>query len=189
MSINDVSRINKLILAELKETLGKINKGDIYKLIDAIKTTKRIFITGYGRSGLVMKCFAMRLMHMGLNTYVVGDVTTPSINEGDLIIIGSGSGETKNAINITKIAKSNNAKVGLLTTKPNSPIANLADIIILVSAPSIKTYQSSQITSQQPMGTLFEQSLLLLTDGIIINLMMDFCIDENMMITRHANLE
>jgi len=189
MNTSEISKIHKNILAELSASLGKTDKDEIERLCDAITTAKRIFISGSGRSGLVMKCFAMRLMHLGFNVYVVGEVTTQSIRKGDLVIIGTGSGETKNAINISEGAKSFGANIGVITAFPDSSVGNLANIIVKIFAPSVKAGRSSSIVSQQPMGNLFEQCLLLLTDSIIIKLMLDLSIDEKTMFARHANLE
>jgi len=189
MNTNDISRIHKGILAELSDSLGKIRDDDVVKMCDSITISKRVFVSGSGRSGLVMKCFAMRLMHLGLIVGVVGEVTAPSIGKEDLLIIGTGSGETMNAKYIAQSAKSFGAKIGVITAFPDSSVGNLADIIIQVSAPSIKAGKTSQIMSHQPMGNLFEQSLLLLSDCIIMKLMLDLNIDEKMMFSRHANLE
>ena len=38
---------------------------------------------------------AMRLMHVGFEAHVVGEATTPSIAEGDRLMVFSGSGERR----------------------------------------------------------------------------------------------
>ena len=54
-----------------------------------ILNARRIYVMGAGRSGLVAKGFAMRLMHLGFQSYVVGETITPALQKGDVIVIFS----------------------------------------------------------------------------------------------------
>ena len=85
----------KNILKEIEQTFKKIPDSSVIEMIDFLAGFERIFITGAGRSGLLMKTFAIRLMQMGFKVYVPGEVITPAIKNGDLLLIGSGSGETE----------------------------------------------------------------------------------------------
>ena len=60
---------------------------------------------GAGRSGLVAKAFAMRLMHLGFTAYVVGETITPAMRPKDLLVIFSGSGRTKTIADIAETAR------------------------------------------------------------------------------------
>ena len=177
------------ILVELKDTCSKFDNDSIDRLCVAILAAKRVFLAGTGRSGLMVKAFAMRLMHLGLNAFVVGETTTPGISQGDLLIIGSGSGETGSISVFAREAKEQAARLGLITIFPDSTIGKLADFTIQVRAPTRKNVQDNGITSMQPLGSLFEQSLLLLLDGMIMNLMERMNADPEVMFARHANLE
>ncbi|GAA6621429.1 hypothetical protein [Scytonema sp. NUACC26] len=88
----NLSQALDLILNENTRVLKTLNYGAIAQLIQAILNTKRIFVEGEGRSGFAIRMAAMRLMHLGLQDYVVGETTTPSIEKGDLLIACSGSG-------------------------------------------------------------------------------------------------
>ena len=90
------------ITKELEATLGSIKEEQTVQLVDCIQQAKRIFIAGRGRSGLMVNCFAMRLMHMGKKVFVVGEIVTPSIEKGDLLLIASGSGETGSLVSMAK---------------------------------------------------------------------------------------
>ena len=103
--MNTSDYINK-VLTELEIALTGINDKEIEKLIQAILTSKKIFLAGAGRSGLMIKAFAMRLIHMGFTAYVVGETITPAIASGDLLIIGSGSGSTDSLVVIVGKARS-----------------------------------------------------------------------------------
>ena len=101
------------ILSELTEVNNQLNTSDIYKLIDLIDISNHIYLTGAGRSGLMIRSFANRLLHLGYNISVVGEISSPHTHPGDLLLISSGSGETKSLISQAEIAKQNGLKVAL----------------------------------------------------------------------------
>ena len=177
------------VTKELGRTLEQINPKPPEKLIDLILGSKRIFVAGAGRSGLMMKAFAMRLMHMGFEAFVVGETTTPGIEKDDILIIGSGSGETGSLACMAKKAKTLNANLGLITIFPESTIGRLSDVVVRIPAPTPKASIDNGMKSIQPMGNLFEQSLLLFLDCSVISLMEKQGKDAVAMFTRHANLE
>lgn len=158
--------------------------------MDLLDAAPRVFVTGAGRSALAMRGFAMRLMHRGTAAYVVGDVTTPAIGAEDLLVVGSGSGRTPGVLLQVDTAKQLGARVLLVTIVPGSPIGALADAIVAVPAPSPKAENAGPtVASQQPMGSLFEQSLLLVCDAMVLASMRRHGIDPDGMLRRHANLE
>jgi len=177
----------KAIANELVELMGKIDEGQVKKFEEAISGANRIFTSGMGRSGFMMRGFAMRLMHMGFKTYVVGETTTPAILEGDLLVLGSGSGKTSGLVAMANKAKSMGAKIALISTNDKDGIAEVADFVITVGAQTKDKSDSGD--SIQPMGTLFEQGLLLVCDSIILDLMDSIDTDGAEMYKNHANLE
>jgi len=128
-------------------------------------------------------------MHMGFDVYVVGETITPSLEPADLLVIGSGSGETGSLVAMAHKTKKIGAKLAVVTIFPESSIGRLADIAITISAPTPKVEDDSGVESIQPMGSLFEQSLFLFLDSIILRLMEKRGNNSNLMFTRHANLE
>ncbi len=161
-------------------------EGAVRELTDA----PRIFLAGAGRSALGIRGFAMRLMHLGKDAHVVGEVTTPSTAKGDLLVIGSGSGRTESLLAMASKAKKIGVRILLLTIDPGSPIGELADCILQVPAPSTKAKDApGAIESIQPMGSLFEQTLFVLCDAMIVLLMRDQQLTSDEMFKRHANLE
>jgi len=177
------------IIIELKGTLSKLDEKSIDQLLEAMISSNRIFLTGTGRSGLIIKCFAMRLMQLGLKVFVVGETTAPGISKSDLLIIGSSSGETGSVSIFAKEAKKHNARLGLITAFPDSTIGKLADIKIFVSVPIDNNRLAHGSTSIQPGGSLFEQSMMLLLDGVVLKLMEKLNVDPSSMSANHANLE
>ncbi|MCC6615197.1 MAG: 6-phospho-3-hexuloisomerase [Anaerolineae bacterium] len=176
-----------LVLAEVGTVLRQISPDDVARCRQAILAARRIFVAGKGRSGLLMRAHSMRLMHLGLTAHVVDDVTTPSIGASDLLLLASGSGGTPSVVQYAEKAHAIGAQIALLTANPESETAQLADVVVVIPAPSPKT--TSIQTSAQPMASLFEQVLVLLLDIIIIQLMDELEQTSDQMYARHANLE
>ena len=183
--------IGHKILQDLEIALSSINPDQTEKLIEAILAAKNVYVTGAGRSLLMMRTFAMRLMHFGFKAYVVGDTVTPAITPEDFLIIGSGSGETGTLKILANKAKIIGTKIGLITLNSESSIAHQADIVVKISASTPKITQKENQPVFQPGANVFEQSLLLLCDSITIRIIEKLGIknpNEELM-KRHANLE
>lgn len=177
------------MIAELGGVLGAIDETEAEGLAQAVFKAPRLFVAGCGRSGLMVKAFAMRVMHLGKTVYVLGDVTTPSIREGDLLLIASGSGETESLVSYAKKARKLNANVATVTIYPRATIGSLAQNVVRINAPTSKSEEETGVVSVQPMGSLFEQSLLLFLDSCIVRLMELAGKGSAEMFENHANLE
>ena len=174
----------KLILNKINSVIDATAAGNDDKLIQLLDQAGRIFITGAGRSGLVSRFFAMRLVHSGYQVNMVGEIVTPSIQNGDLFIVISGSGGTETLLPLVKKAKSVGAKVVVLSMKDKSPMAEMADLVMQVGKDDsfAKVYE-------MPMGTTFELSTLVYLEGIIAKIMHAKNLTEEGMRAIHANLE
>ena len=178
------------ILAEVTACARQVSAESLTQAGALMESSARIFVAGAGRSGLCMKALGMRLMHLGKTVYVVGETTTPSIEAENLLVIGSGSGKTSSLLAMAEQAQRHGAKILLFTTDATSPLAELADHRVIIPAPSLKTSQEIRgLISTQPLGTLFEQSMLILCDSLILGLMQRLGVDAAQMSERHANLE
>ena len=173
-----------LLLNKITEIVGSTDESYEARLISMCDDAKRIFITGAGRSKLVGNFLGMRLMHSGYTVYVQGEVSTPSIRQGDLLIVISGSGETAQLVSFTNKAKSEGANVVLVCSKSSSTIGALADQTI-----QIGTDSSYTATKGMPMGTMFELSTLIFLESIVSHLIHEKGIQEDKMKYRHANME
>lgn len=154
------------------------------KLTAMLDNAKRIFISGAGRSKLVGNFFAMRLVHSGYDVSVVGEIVTPSIKAGDLLIIISGSGETEQLIAFTNSAKKIGADIMLISSKASSTIGDLADGVFQIGSEE----QYGKVPGM-PMGTVFELSTLIFLEATVAHIIHDKGIAEEEMRERHANLE
>jgi 6-phospho-3-hexuloisomerase len=150
-------------------------------LVEILNAT-RIYVAGAGRSGLFARAFAMRLMHLGLEAYVVGETITPAMRKGDTLVVFSGSGRTLSIVDISETAKSLGGRLCLITTDRTSPIGEMADCVV-----ELKTHQDEsidvspkfevrQLTGEYrslsqpfaPLGTIFETAAIVFTDAIIV---------------------
>ena len=129
---------SKIINDEVNHVLKEIDEQQITLFMNDVLSKNRIFIAGVGRTGLMMKSFSMRLMHLGLKVFYIGETNTPSVNHNDLLIVGSGSGETLSLVSITEKAKKLGVKMVLFTIDDLSTLAKQASRIIKISAPSPK---------------------------------------------------
>lgn len=175
------------IAQELQAAVAQISRQETAAAIDKLLSVKRIFVAGAGRSGLMGRAFAMRLMHSGLEAYVVGETVTPGIDASDALVIGSGSGETKTLVAMAEKAKSLGAAVIAVTIKPESTIGRLADLV--VQLPGVSKEQADSAATVQPMGSLYEQTLLVWYDSVVLGLMTERGLDTAKMYGKHANLE
>ena len=186
------------ILENIHDAEEYLIEEDIAKFSEIITTADNIFVTGAGRSGLAAKAFAMRLMHLGLSSYVVGETISPAINAGDCILAISGSGETNTIVTAAKISKKRGAKVLALTSYPESSLGQIADGIIHVKGRTkvevddenyLKRQIKGNYTSLTPLGTAFELTSLVFLDGLVSELMETMGKTEEDLKNRHTVLE
>lgn len=186
------------ILDNIRDAEEYLVEEDIENFIEIITTADNIFVTGAGRSGLAAKAFAMRLMHLGLSSYVVGETISPAINAGDCILAISGSGETNTIVTAARISKKRGAKVLALTSYPESSLGQLADGIIHVKGRTkvevddenyLKRQIKGNYTSLTPLGTAFELTSLVFLDGLVSELMEAMGKTEEDLKNRHTVLE
>lgn len=180
--------VSKEIMNELTNTLSNISSNDVEQLIVEIQKAEKVFFVGVGRVLLSLKSIAKRLAHLGIKTYIVGQITEPAITEKDLLIIGSGSGETAFSLIIAKKAKQFNATVAHIGANSQSSMREYTDLFVKIPV-STKLQLPGEIPSVQPMTSLFEQSLLLLGDTIALMMIREKDIDMHGLWQYHANLE
>ena len=178
------------VINELSQVLHQLDMIMVEAFCDTLWTADSVFLAGAGRSGLVVRAFAMRLMHLGVKTRLVGDILTPPIGKGDLLVAASGSGETGSIVTIAGRARDSGACLGLITAHPTSTLGKMADTAVVLSAPTPKARdQGGGAESCQPMGSLFEQSAFLFFETVVLELMRRSGQNSGMMFLRHANLE
>ena len=166
----------QLIVDKLTGILAATDDSYDQKLTAMLDKANRIFLAGAGRSKLVGNFFAMRLVHSGYDVSVVGEIVTPSIKQGDLLIIISGSGETEQLVAFTKKAKDVGADIMLISTKSDSTIGDLADGVFQIGTPEMYAKVKGM-----PMGTVFELSTLLFLESTVSHIIHEKGIPEEIM--------
>ena len=194
-----VKDTTKNIIKSVDLSLSKLNEKQIETMVEWIiqAKKKRILIIGMGRSGLVGRSFAMRLMHIGFEIYVMGETINPAIGKDDLIIAISGSGSTKLVVTASQIAKDVKAKIIAITSYPKSDLGRIADHVVELSGRTKVAKETDYFLRQMigahepiaPLGTLFEVSSLIFLDSIIVELMNRMGKTEDDLKSRHATIE
>jgi len=178
----DISTSDR-ILEELETAKSQISQKQICALAKRIEQYDRVFVCGTGRTGLMLKAFAMRLMQMGGCPYVIGETITPAIQPGDLLLAASASGTTGIVCDHVRYAVEHGIDTAVITGCTDSPLTAMTPPDLLICAG-----HKNQESGVQPMGSLFEQMLLIALDSVILELV-EKTGDSNAMRTRHANLE
>lgn len=179
------------IANQIKKNINNLNKNDVMQLIDLILQVRnlknKVFIYGAGRSGFVGRCFAQRLMHLGIDSCFISDAITYQYTKNDLLIIISGSGETTSSVAITQKAKEIGGKIAFFTTNITSTIGKLSDCIIRIEGKSKDKAISEKTLA--PYTSLFDISTLSVLDSIGAILMNILGVSEEDIDKRHASLE
>lgn len=180
-----MSLINEIV-SEVDQVMGMVDEKQLEKAEKLINKKKRIFILGAGRSGLMAKGFAMRLMHIGYTVFVIGETITPSIQKGDVLVSVSGSGKTGSVLNPSKKAKDNGVSVIALTRSANSPLGQMGDATIVVPG---ATKSGGGVKSVQLLSTLFDQSVHITLDVLCLMLSRRDNISNDLAQETHSNME
>ena len=189
------------ILSGARKAMTELNLEKVEKFIQLIldSKNKKIFVVGQGRSGFVGRSFALRLMNMGLTVYFLGETITPAAGKEDLILAISGSGTTKITLTASSTAKEIGAQVVAVTSYPESPLGNLADLIVPIGGrtklgwPKEKDYLVRQILGESetlsPLGSIFENNCMVFLDSMVVELMHRLGKSEDELRKLHATLE
>lgn len=194
----------KHILKEIDSVLNQLDEDQVSVLADQILSSKKIVTVGAGRVGMAARAFAMRLKHLGLDAYHIGDSNVPAVKAGDLVLVASGSGETQTIYDLAVIAKKHGTHLVVITANRDSRIGEIADIIVDIKAPAKKvppvsvnllrpaaTLAGADVlrSSIQPMTTLNEQCLHIFFDALVLDLMDKMGETHDTMWDRHSRLE
>ena len=156
--------------------------------IQRILKAESIFFSAQGRSGFVLRCFCMRLMHLGYSVYFCGETVTPAITSNDLLIVLSGSGETPSTFEAVKSAKQHNTETFGILGNMESRIASLVDKSLHIPG-TTKLCRDGEPSSLQMAGSLFEQSAFLFFEAVVSKLYQTQKKDVGRVSSRHAIIE
>jgi 6-phospho-3-hexuloisomerase len=183
-----LAELGRRALAELGAIFDALANDAADPLIDAITAARRIALYGTGREGLAIRGFAMRLFHMGRDAHVVGDMTTPAVGPGDLLIVTSGKGHLATAETLIDIATSAGATTAIITAQPDGPTARKAGLRLVIPAQTMADDRGERV-SVLPMGSLFEFAETIFLELVVVRLRDRLGETADTMRARHTNLE
>ncbi|UXN66378.1 SIS domain-containing protein (plasmid) [Phyllobacterium sp. A18/5-2] len=183
-----MSSLYNQALQDLSAVFDRIDEKAVDAAVDVIGDAERIALYGVGREGLQIKGLAMRLFHLGLKASVVGDMTTPPVGKGDLLIVSAGPGSFSTVLGLMGEAKAAGAKTLVVTAQPNGEAAGRADHVLTIPAQTMADDRGAR-TSVLPMGSLFEGAQYVLFEVIVLKLKERLAISPETMRANHTNLE
>jgi 6-phospho-3-hexuloisomerase len=203
---DEVTRIPEFMqqmAATITKTAGMLDYVQMAAFFQEMLSAKRVYVAGAGRSGFIAKAFGLRLMHLGLDVYIVGETITPAFRSGDTLVVFSGSGETHSMVSICGTAKELGGKVCLITGSPDSKMSRMADCIVNLGdltgyyQKDKNSFEIRQLTGKYrsvtsafaPLGTLFETLALIFSDAVISALMEEKKAEIDQMRARITNVE
>lgn len=178
----------KLVLSECSMALERIDEDEVNNFIDMLLEANQVFFIGVGRVKLELEAFAKRLAHLGIKVHIVGDINEPAMTSKDILVVGSGSGESLIPVAIAQKAKQIGGKIIHIGSNSKSSLESITDLMIRIPVQT-KLYLNDEIVSKQPMSSLFEQSLLLFGDAVAGMIVDKKNIELKKLWNFHANLE
>jgi 6-phospho-3-hexuloisomerase len=177
----DIPAFMEQMAESIRKTATLLDTSESSLFLHQMLTTKRVYVAGAGRSGLIARAFAMRLMHLGVDAFVVGETITPAMGAGNTLVMFSGSGQTHSMVSVCETAHELGGKIYLITASQDSPMSRIADCVINLgdltgyyheTKPSFEVRQvtgeyRSTSSAFAPLGTLFETLALVFSDAII----------------------
>jgi len=182
----EIKQITDGVLKEVSAVVSEIDAGQASAFIDEVVAAKRVFVFGEGRSGLVARAFAMRVMQLGLEAHVVGETTTPAIHPGDLFVAVSGSGLTASTVLFAENAKGAGGTVAAVVSSAQTKLGSIADVVLVIPG---KAKTGVGMDSSQMPGSLFEQATFMFFDAAVVMLVQKRGESYQGMANRHTNLQ
>lgn len=163
------------------QSLAAVDPKLIVQIVDSLLKAPAIFVYGAGRSGIIGRAFAMRLVQTGLSAYVIGESVTPIVHRGDAVFILSNRGESYSSMQVANIVRREGAELIVVTARSTSKLAHAASYIITLDFP-----EDRERPGFAPLGTLFESAALRLTDALVAEILIARGETEDSMRRRHA---
>lgn len=175
-------------LDELRKVFDRIDEEAVDRAVAMIGDAKLIALYGVGREGLQIKGLCMRLFHLGRAAAMVGDMTTPPVGKGDLLIVSAGPGAFSTVLALMGVAREAGAQTLVVTAQPDGAAARCADAVLVIPTQTMADDQGPR-SSVLPMGSLFEGAQYVLFEIMILKLRDRLGVSAEVMRANHTNLE
>jgi 6-phospho-3-hexuloisomerase len=178
---SDIPVFMERMAESIRKSAALLDKAETSTFFRRMLSANRIYVAGAGRSGIIARAFALRLLHLGFDVYVVGETITPALRPADTLVVFSGSGETHTMATFCNTVKELGGSVCLITASPDSTMGRLADCVVNLGdltgyyRGDNSTFEERQVTGQYrsvaaafaPLGTMFETLALVFSDAVI----------------------
>jgi len=191
MSSFDIDRLGSRALEELRQVISAVDAAQFERFVTALITAGKIVVYGVGREGLMMRALAMRLYHLGLDAHVAGDMNTPPVCAGDLLVVSAGPGYFSTVAALARTARKAGASVACITAKAGGKVPGSADIVLVLPAQTMADDQPRDDTalSVLPMGSLYEGAQYIVFELAVLALRERLQLSPEDLRVRHTNLE
>lgn len=183
-----MSGLYRAALEDLGRVFDRLDHAAVDRAVEEIARARRIALYGVGREGLQIKGFAMRLFHLGRQVAMVGDMTTPHLGAGDLLVVSAGPGHFSTVEALMGVARRDGARTLVVTAQADGPCPRAADVVLPVPAQTMAD-DTGPATSVLPMGSLYEGAQYILFEVMILMLRDRLAVSTEAMRANHTNLE
>ncbi len=138
-------KTSKFFIHVAKEMPGMLDQEHLGKAINAIIKANKLQIYGIGGSGAIARTAHHSFLKVGISSFIFDDgymqiVAASSLKGGDTAIGISHSGSTVDVVNAIKLARMNGATTIAITSSPQSPLAEKAEILLQTTSQEIPIY-------------------------------------------------
>ena len=183
----DFNGLGRRVCRELESVFEGADPSQLELLSKEILAAQRIVSYGVGREGLMMEAIAMRLMHAGFKSYVVGEMVTPPVGPGDLFLVSAGPGHFPTVETLLKVAREAGGRTAVITAQPERAAQMPVDLVLHLPAQTMVDIAAGR--SILTMGTHYEVSLLLFGDLLVLRLLELTNQKPEDMYTRYTNMK
>jgi 6-phospho-3-hexuloisomerase len=183
----DVRTLGTRACQDLEAVFSKVETSQLETLSQELVSARRIVCYGVGREGLMMAAIAMRLMHAGFKSYVVGEMVTPPVGAGDVFFASAGPGHFPTIETLLEVAREAGGRTVIVTAQPARAAQMPVDVVIHLPAQTMVDVTSG--LSVLTMGTHYEAALLLFGDLLILRLLELTHQKREDMYTRYTNMK
>ena len=165
----DLGGLGRRACRDLEKVFERVDPAQLEILSQELIAARRFVCYGVGREGLMMDAIAMRLMHAGFQSYVVGEMVTPPVSKGDLFFASAGPGHFPTVETLLKVARDAGGRTVVVTAQPARAAQMPVDVVIHLPAQTMVDVAAG--LSVLTMGTHYEAALLLFGDLLVLRLL------------------
>ncbi|WP_429066529.1 MurR/RpiR family transcriptional regulator [Aeromonas veronii] len=127
-------------VAALRDTGALVSQQALLQSAELLEKARQIQIYGVAASAIIGEYLAYRLLRMGISAQQFSDMhraamNATSLKPGDVVIAVSSSGSIKDLLHAVQLGKEHGANIIVLSNTSRSPLATLADQLLVAAKP------------------------------------------------------